>query len=51
MSTEIQMDTKMMLPIEFSDEIDDWVIETLNGIDVTADVLEISPEDLMKEQI
>ncbi len=35
---------------EFSDEIDDWVIETLNGIgcDSARSVLEISPEDLMK---
>ena len=31
-------------------EIDDWVIETLNGIgcDSARSVLEISPEDLMK---
>ena len=35
---------------EFSDEIDDWVIEMLNGIgcDSARSVLEISPEDLMK---
>ena len=35
---------------EFSDEIDGWVIETLNGIgcDSARSVLEINPEDLMK---
>ena len=35
---------------EFSDEIDGWVIETLNriGCDSARSVLEINPEDLMK---
>ena len=35
---------------EFSDEIDSWVIETLQGIgcDSARSVLDISPEDLVK---
>ena len=35
---------------EFSDEIDDWVIETLKGIgcDSARSVLDIDPEDLVK---
>ena len=35
---------------EFSDEIDGWVIETLQGIDVIQrrSVLDLDPEDLVK---
>ena len=40
----------MLLLSEFSDEIDEWVIETLQGIgcDSARSVLDISPEDLVK---